>query len=486
MQMDIVGYSNIFLSRLKGQRRFIMGFVHTGFAFLISAGGVLSLAADARAQSCNNYSPQLEGNYQYQLGNSSCIPLTGVSVTVAVTQDIIVASSTLGYNGFSMQLNANGPSSGLTSSQLYWQQFVMMVGSGQVLAHSQQFSSGAHADIYVCNAGVCSPGNDVSMGSPSTINNTFLTIRAGTTFTWTLATDAQSNVVSATYSAHDNQNTTYTPVTEYIPAADRAPIDSITMDIVGYNDYSYTTFQSGAGTITYAATSLSSSYSYPSCASNTGTGENSDSVYGPLVAGSGGTFTQTFFTSTKGVFRNGDCGYPGTGYPSGDWAPGGYKGVCPLDAPMYGISRVPGQTWSESVECGMPGQAAYSNPGTGCHARTVTQVDNRGDTDSNWDWDPGSYKTECAANEFVAGVSQASGNGVLTNILCCPASVTHKSCDAQVFYNGDSPAFVQPDWDGGYYKGQCPAGQYVAGISTPAYSSIGINGAAHALLCCSQ
>jgi hypothetical protein len=101
-------------------------------------------------------------------------------------------------------------------------------------------------------------------------------------------------------------------------------------------------------------------------------------------------------------------------------------------------------------------------------------------------WDSGSYKTECNANEYVAGISQASGNGVLTSVLCCPSGVTHKKCDAQVFYGGDSAAYTAPDWDPGYYKGQCQPGQYVAGISTPAYTSIGTPGAAHAILCCAQ
>ena len=151
---------------------------------------------------------------------------------------------------------------------------------------------------------------------------------------------------------------------------------------------------------------------------------------------------------------------------------------------MYGMSRVPGQLWSESIECGMPQQTAYANTGT-CAPRGVISGDNRGDNDNNWDWDPGSYKTECNANEYVAGVSQWSGNGDLTKVLCCPAAVTHKSCDTQVFYNSDSSAYSVPDWDPGYYKGQCPAGQYVAGVSTPAYSYVGLTGAAHAVLCCS-
>jgi hypothetical protein len=464
-----------------------MRFVDTAFAFLISTGCVLAWTAEARAQaSCNNYTPQYAGNYQVQLGSNSCTPLTGVSVTVGVTQDIIVAASTEGYNGFSMQLNANGPSSGLTPTQLYWQQFVIMVGSGEVKAHSQQWAQTNGPPIYTCENGTCTPNNDVYMGSPPTLNNTFLTIPAGTQFTWTLNYDSDNYVNSCTFSAADATGYQYTQVTEYIPAGDRAPIYSLMMEIVGYNTSSYTTFQSGGGAIGYAGSSLSTSYDYPSCARNSPTGEDSDMVYGPLNAGLGGTFIQEFFASTVGNFSDGDCGYPGGGYPSWDWAPGDYKGVCPRGEPMYGVSRIPGQAWSEAVECGMSGQAAYSNPGTGCYARTVENWDDRGDTDNGWDWDPGTYKTECEADEFVAGVSQFSGDGALTSILCCPAQVTHNSCDAQVFYNGDSQASVQPDWDVGFYKGQCPAGQYVAGISTPAYSSIGIPGAAHAILCCSQ
>jgi hypothetical protein len=268
-----------------------MRFAHTAFAFLISTGCVLALTADARAgASCKTQQYKghaLEGLWQYQLGSNSCTPLTGVEVTVTVTQDIIVASSTKGYNGFSMQLNANGPSSGLTPSQLYWQQFVIQVGSGSVNGFTQQWSNGPQkGGIY--------PSNSIFMGAPSTINNTFLTIPAGTTFTWTLATDSKSNVVSVTYSAKDKLGTKYTPVTEYIPAGDRAPIYSMTMDIVCQSDACSATFQSGAGTITYTAKSFSASYDFPSCAQNTGTGENSNMGYGPLKAVSNGRFTQEF------------------------------------------------------------------------------------------------------------------------------------------------------------------------------------------------
>ena len=117
---------------------------NTAFAFLILISCVLALATDVRAGPlCNTtqYKGQaLEGLWQYQLGSNSCTPLTGVKVTVVVEQDIIVGSYTKGQYGFSMQLNANGASSGLKPTQLFWQQFIIEPGSGSVEAFTQQFA----------------------------------------------------------------------------------------------------------------------------------------------------------------------------------------------------------------------------------------------------------------------------------------------------------------------------------------------------------
>jgi hypothetical protein len=266
-----------------------MRFAHTASAYLIATGCVLALTAGVRAgPSCNTQwkGQALKGNWQYQLGSNSCTPLTEVEVTVVVSEDIVVAGATKGYSGFSMQLNANGPSSGLTPSQLYWQQFVIEVDPGNVSGFTQQWSSGKQK-------GPINP-NSISLGAPSTTKKRFVTISAGTTFKWKLHTDSKGNVESVTYRATDDLGTKYTPVTEDIPEGDRAPIYSITMDIVGESNASLTTFESGAGTITYTAKSFSASYDFPSCANNSGTAESSNMSYGPLNATSG-NFTQEFF-----------------------------------------------------------------------------------------------------------------------------------------------------------------------------------------------
>lgn len=173
-----------------------------------------------------------------------------------------------------------------------------------------------------------------------------------------------------------------------------------------------------------------------------------------------------------------------------DWNYGSYKGTCLTGEPVVGVSRYVNALQSHDVECG---GARYATTASQCYLRSLKSNDNRGDTDNGWDWDSGNYKLECASGEYVQGVSQST-SGQLDGILCCPGqsyiggraqALQHRNCDAQVFYNGPSPADSGPDWDYGYYKGQCPGGQYVSGISSPAYTSVGAIGAAHGLLCCS-
>jgi hypothetical protein len=214
-------------------------------------------------------------------------------------------------------------------------------------------------------------------------------------------------------------------------------------------------------------------------------GLNNITVYDP---------THQFFSwiSPGGYFPNSGIWWnqsfdPGS---SGEWNYGSYKGTCWTGQPITGVSKYTQAIASHAVQCG---GARYVATQSNCHLTAVGTSDNRADTDGGWDWDVGSYKTECAANEYAQGVSQTT-SGQLDGILCCPAStynytalkaLGHNSCSSQVFYSGNSGGYESPDWDYGYYKGQCPGGQYVAGVSTPAYSSIGTYGAAHAMLCCS-
>jgi hypothetical protein len=121
---------------------------------------------------------------------------------------------------------------------------------------------------------------------------------------------------------------------------------------------------------------------------------------------------------------------------------------------------------------------------------------------SPWDWDPNYYKAECPANYYVSGVAQYQ-TGQLTKsfagsrgeILCCPYpqsfTISQTSCSLQVFAGRNSRAFqvpyslgLQPDWDNGYFKGQCPSGQLAAGVSALGGQGPQPPGAPHGLLCC--
>ncbi len=164
----------------------------------------------------------------------------------------------------------------------------------------------------------------------------------------------------------------------------------------------------------------------------------------------------------------------------GDWDFGSYKGECPsaglsAGSPVVGLSMYtssPNQ--AHAVQCG-PGLGL--NAQSACYLRSFNPQDNRGATDNGVDWDPGYPKGECGPGEFVEGVAQTL-SGSIDGILCCNSQLFHRStCTAQVFANGNSPAYQGVDWDPGFYKGECPAGYSVTGVSG--------SGAPHAIYCCS-
>jgi hypothetical protein len=197
-----------------------------------------------------------------------------------------------------------------------------------------------------------------------------------------------------------------------------------------------------------------------------------------------------------GIFYGQNMGFQWTPTSPADWMYGSYKGECEPGQHLMGISTNVDPIVTGLYELGTPAHAMYCGtrnsadyPQTeSCYGRVFGVPiggDSRGSTavsldDGQWgngDWDPGYYKGECYANEFVAGVSQ-SQTGQEDGLLCCPGNVTHNGCVVQIFEGQNSPGFVDPDWDFGFYKGECVTGQYVAGISSTT------GGSPHAILCC--
>jgi hypothetical protein len=126
-----------------------------------------------------------------------------------------------------------------------------------------------------------------------------------------------------------------------------------------------------------------------------------------------------------------------------------------------------------------------SSTQSACYARSFDPTNNQ--PSGAVDWDAGYAKAQCAAGEYVQGVEQST-SGVINGILCCPSStVTQTSCAKQIFYGANSPNYTTnggADWDNGYDKGQCLPNQVVTGVSAVVSASNGVVGAPHAIYCC--
>jgi hypothetical protein len=170
----------------------------------------------------------------------------------------------------------------------------------------------------------------------------------------------------------------------------------------------------------------------------------------------------------------------------GDWAVGSYKAQCDyqVGVPLKGVASRTDGSATQSILCGDYIQSGYA--GT-CYARSFAGGDNRPGLEStqwdpgpNHDWDQGYVKGECGYMEVATGISQSSTHK-LNSILCCAerGNVDHNSCTVEKFESSNSPSYGSgPDWAIGLYKGVCPVGKAVVGISRKS------TGAAHAILCC--
>ncbi|MEY9934961.1 endoglucanase [Catenulispora sp. GP43] len=103
----------------------------------------------------------------------------------------------------------------------------------------------------------------------------------------------------------------------------------------------------------------------------------------------------------------------------GDWAPGYSKLQCPDNTFAVGYS-----VHNNSMEALLCAPVAKSLPTTG-HTVWFNKGDNRpaGGGSTASDWAPGSYKGQCADNEYVAGVAytyQWAEGGVPDALLCRP------------------------------------------------------------------
>jgi hypothetical protein len=97
------------------------------------------------------------------------------------------------------------------------------------------------------------------------------------------------------------------------------------------------------------------------------------------------------------------------------------------------------------------------------------------------EWDAGYFKGECAEDEAVTGVAQTT-EGRLTTLRCTRlgGGFRRNVCVPHVVAGGDKKGSTTlDDWAKEADKGQCLTGQILKGVSKSART-----GAVHAILCC--
>ncbi len=224
---------------------------------------------------------------------SSCSPLINLSVTITVTEDLVwqsTSGSAPTEDGFGFQLNAYSPPGALCA----WQQYIIALFGAELTGWAFNWAG---------NGGMLNELLQNQVGLTTLPN---VTIPAGYSLQISLANDDDGNVVAATYVVTDNNGNTQANVTQDLLAiagvtsADLAPITAFELNLVGpYNGQSVV-FSSGAGTITYEATSLLTALNQePSCTETPDfTAETANSFYGLLPAAPSNRFTQSFDVST--------------------------------------------------------------------------------------------------------------------------------------------------------------------------------------------
>lgn len=237
----------------------------------------------------------LGSNSNYFLSN--CSHITGLSVTINVSQDIV------GSDGFGFQVNAYSAKSDYDGGQQY-------------LIYLDPHSS--PATLY------CMVDNWTESPKLGQIINHIVPLATlpsqklpnGYQLVITLHNDSGGNITGANYIVRDNTgktigNQTITLLSlklvngNPVTPADQAPIVSFQMNFVDYLNGGITTLSSGAGTIIYSASApMSILNTEPSCVDwDFSTVERANSSYGVLPNHANNVFAQTFDKSGAVIDR---------------------------------------------------------------------------------------------------------------------------------------------------------------------------------------
>ncbi|HEX3852131.1 MAG TPA: neprosin family prolyl endopeptidase, partial [Polyangiaceae bacterium] len=180
-----------------------------------------------------------------------------------------------------------------------------------------------------------------------------------------------------------------------------------------------------------------------------------------------------------------------------DFSYGNYKGMSQVnahavaDAPVNTYTAQPMTGLSTYVSGAHQSHAILSATGdyvkgvafTWCHEQNFGPgIGNNCGTSctGSADWDYGFYKGSCASDEIAYGVAPNTTLGQVVSMWCCPTEAAGSNCVTEVI--NQNGGFSGHDWDYGYYKGQCPAGKYIQGISSLPAQPFSFTPSRHSLL----
>ncbi len=235
--------------------------------------------------------PGLGSNSNYFL-YSGCKPLTDLTVTINVNEDLVTHSSSGSTKGFSFQLNAYSPQ----NEKSAWQQYVIALFGTDLIGAIDNWPK---------------TGDSLILTELDLMSFTKPYIPAGYQLKIQLQTGASQNVVGVIFTVIFNGlvlakvTKTLTDISG-VTSADLAPIVAFQMNLVGPVSSESTVLSSGAGTMIYEASSpLTVLSSEPGCAeSGYVTAETANSVYGTLTSGPMTGFAQTFgITAAEHMIR---------------------------------------------------------------------------------------------------------------------------------------------------------------------------------------
>ena len=231
----------------------------------------------------------------------TCQSLSDVTITINITEEIAVHSSSGSIKGFGFQLNCYSP----IGEKSAWQQYVISMFGDELIAVVNNYPlSGKYLILDSVHLHTL-PSSKLPAGYQLKIQ---------------LQTGAGENVVGAIYTVINNEGKQVgrrvitlreiAGVTE----ADLAPIVAFQLNMVGPADGEKSVLASGAGHFIYEASSdLLVQSSKPFCGeSDYVTAETANTTYGKLHLGPSAAFTQTFnVTSEAAMIRVTEKAKPG-------------------------------------------------------------------------------------------------------------------------------------------------------------------------------